>query len=196
MTSWTRHQPRTRSGSTGTSALLAAQYARGGRAGRYYLRAAVVASGVFAHAEAIRLYREALSLVGKLPAGTHRDRQELTVLEALAAPLNARYGHSSPDLQHTVERSIDLARSLGRTESMLTSMYALWSARFVQGRTSDSRRVAERALRPGRPGLRAEQMGPLRVGGSCVSMGMPAIGLRHFDLSAARCSMTWPIPPR
>jgi hypothetical protein len=39
---------------------------------------------VFAHAEAIRLYKEALAIIGKLPAGKDRDRQELAILEALA----------------------------------------------------------------------------------------------------------------
>ena len=48
------------------SAQLAEQYARGGRPGRavaYYQRAANVAAGMFAHAEAIRLGKEALALV-------------------------------------------------------------------------------------------------------------------------------------
>ena len=98
------------------SAQLAEQYARGGRPGRAvacYQRAADVAAGMFAHAEAIRLHKEALSGVRHLPEGKDRDRQELQVLEAMAAPLNARYGYSSPQLQRALERSIDLAESLG-----------------------------------------------------------------------------------
>ena len=54
------------------SAQLAEQYARGGRPVRavaYYRRAADVAAGMFAHAEAIRLHREALSIVRGLPEG-------------------------------------------------------------------------------------------------------------------------------
>ena len=54
------------------SAQLAEQYARGGRPGRavaYYRRAADVAAGMFAHAEAIRLHKEALSIVRSLPEG-------------------------------------------------------------------------------------------------------------------------------
>ena len=99
------------------AAQLAEQYARGGRPGRavaYYRRAADVAAGMFAHAEAIRLHEKALSIVRSLPEGKDRDRQELEVLEAMAAPLNARYGYSSPELQRALERSIDLAESLGR----------------------------------------------------------------------------------
>ena len=54
------------------SAQLAEQYARGGRPERavaYYRRAADVAAGMFAHAEAIRLHQEALSIVRSLPEG-------------------------------------------------------------------------------------------------------------------------------
>ena len=73
------------------SAQLAEQYARGGRPERavaYYRRAADVAADMFAHAEAIRLHKEALSIVRGLPEGKDRDRQELAVLEAMAAPLS------------------------------------------------------------------------------------------------------------
>ncbi len=107
------------------AAQLAAQYAAGGRPSRavaYYRRAADVAAGVFAHAEAIRLHQEALSVIRSLPAGRERDRQELAVLEALAAPLNARYGYSSPDLRKALERSVELAESLGQRNSTLTGM--------------------------------------------------------------------------
>ena len=55
------------------AAQLAEQYARGGRPERavaYYRRAADVAAGMFAHAEAIRLHKEALSIV-RQPARGH-----------------------------------------------------------------------------------------------------------------------------
>lgn len=100
---------------------------------------------MFAHAEAVRLGKRALSVVGSLPGGKGRDEQELAVLEALAAPLNARYGYSSPELQRTLERSITLAESLGRLDSMLNAMVALWASRFVQGRTADGYRTAARS---------------------------------------------------
>src|SRR5580704_8240757 len=54
------------------SAQLAEQYVRGGRPEQavvHYRRAADVAAGMFAHAEAIRLHQEALSVVRSLPAG-------------------------------------------------------------------------------------------------------------------------------
>jgi DNA-binding SARP family transcriptional activator len=173
------------------SAQLAEQYARGGRPGRavaYYRRAADVAAGMFAHAEAIRLHKEALSIVRNLPEGKDRDRQELEVLEAMAAPLNARYGYSSPELQRALERSIDLAESLGRRDSTLAGLVALWATQFVQGRIADGYRTATRALTLVDPDSELSGPAHFAVGGSAVSLGMPAEGLRHLELAAKLAS--------
>jgi len=170
------------------SVQLARQYARGGRTRRavaYYQRAADAAAGVFADAEAVRLYKEALAIIGTLPAGKDRDRQELAVLEAVAAPLNARDGRSSPELEQRAKRSITLARSLGRTASMLTAMFALWGNWFVQGRIADSHQIASQALGLADPGSEGSSWAHLAVGASSVSLGMPAAGLRHLELSAS-----------
>jgi DNA-binding SARP family transcriptional activator/tetratricopeptide (TPR) repeat protein len=172
-------------------AQLAEQYARGGRPGRavaYYRRAADVATGMFAHAEAIRLHKEALSIVRHLPEGKDRARQELQVLEAMAAPLNARYGYSSPELQRALERSIDLAESLGRRDSTLTGLVALWATQFVQGRIADGYRTATRALTLVDPGSELSGPAHFAVGGSAVSLGMSAEGLRHLELAATLAS--------
>jgi hypothetical protein len=172
-------------------AQLAEQYVRGGRPGRalvYYRRAADVAAGMFAHAEAIRLHREALSIVRSLPAGKDRDRRELEVLEAMAAPLNARYGYSSPELQRALERSIDLAESLGQPDSTLTGLVALWATQFVQGRISDGYQTATRALTLVDPVSDLSGPAHFAVGGSAVSLGMPAQGLRHLELAAKLAS--------
>jgi len=169
------------------AAQLAGQYARGGRAGRavtYYRRAAGVAAGRFAYGEAIRLHKEALSIVRGLPAGTDRDRQELAILEAMAAPLNAKYGYSSPELQQTLERSIALAESLGRKTSMIIGLVSLYGSRFVQGRTADAHELGKRALALVDPGSELSGQAHFAVGGPAVSLGMPAEGLRHLELAA------------
>jgi DNA-binding SARP family transcriptional activator/tetratricopeptide (TPR) repeat protein len=173
------------------SVQLAQQYARAGRPAQavaYYQRAANVAAGMFAHAEAIRLGQEALSIVRKLPAGRDRDRQELAVLESMAAPLNARYGYSSPDLQQALERSIDLAESLGRRDSMLTGLVALWTSRFVQGRIGEGYQAAARALALVDPGSELSGPAHFALGGSALSLGRPAEGLRHLELAASLSS--------
>jgi DNA-binding SARP family transcriptional activator len=166
---------------------LAGQYSRGGRPDRavtYYRRAADLAAGMFAHAEAIRLHREALTLISSLPAGRDRDRRELAVCEAMAAPLNARYGYSSRQLQRTLERSITLAESLGSRDSTLTGLVALMASRFVQGRTADSYRMARRALDLAGP--ESELSGPAHfaVGGSALSLGRPSEAVHHLRIAS------------
>src|SRR5262249_47774929 len=172
------------------AAQLAEQYAHGGRprgAGGAHPaggRAADVAADRFAHAEAIRLHGKALSVIAAMPAGRDRDARELAVLEAMAAPLNARYGYSSPNLQRTLERSIDLAESLGSRDSLLTGLAGLWTSRFVQGRTADGYQVSTRALALVDPDSEVSGPAHFAVGGSAVSLGMPAEGLRHLGLAA------------
>jgi hypothetical protein len=143
---------------------------------------------MFAHAEAIRLHSKALSIIRAGPAGLGRDSQELAVLEVMAAPLNARYGYSSPELQQALERSVALAESLGRKDSTLTGMVALWASQFVQGRTADSYQTATRALALAGPGSELSGPAHFAVGGSAVSLGMPAEGLRHLELAAKLAS--------
>ena len=165
---------------------LADQYARGGqpvRALAYYERAAEVAASMFAHAEAIRLHEKALSIIEARPAGQDRDSRELAVLEAMAAPLNARDGYSSARLQQALERSIALAESLGRADSTVTGMVALGASRFVQGRIADNYQIGNRALALADPGSGLNGAAHFVVGGAALSLGMPAEGLRHLELA-------------
>jgi DNA-binding SARP family transcriptional activator len=166
---------------------LAEQYARGGQGDRavaYYRRAADVAAARFAFAEAIRLHRQALSIIRKMPAGRGRDSRELAVLEALAAPLNLRYGYSSPELQRTLERSIALAQSLGRRDSTVAGMISLFGSRYVQGRTADSYQIGTRALSLVGPDSELIGQAHFAVGGPALSLGRPAEGLHHLELAA------------
>jgi len=173
------------------AAHLADQYARGGRPERavaYYRRAAEVAAGMFAHAEAVRLNARALTITENMPPGRDRDIRELAVLESMAAPLNAMHGYSSPQLQRVLERSIALAGSCGRQESKVAGMVALWASRFVQGRTADSFRIATSALSLIDPDSELSGPAHFAVGGSAVSLGMPADGLGHLLLAAELAS--------
>ena len=173
------------------AAQLAEQYARAGRPERavaYYQRAADVAAGMFAHAEEIRLHEKALAIIAAMPPGRDRDSRELAVLEAMAAPLNARYGYSSPDVQRALERSIALAESLGRRDSRVAGLAGLAAALFVQGRTADSHRTATRALDLADPESELAGQAHFAVGCSAFSLGMPADGLRHLELAAKLAS--------
>ena len=120
------------------------------------------------------------------PAGRDRDGQELAVLEAMAAPLNARYGYSSPRLQQVLERAVELAESLGRRDSLVSGLVGLWSSQFVQGRVADADRTATRALGLVEPGAELGGAAHFACGGSAVSLGRPAEALRA--LRARRAS--------
>jgi AAA ATPase domain/FAD binding domain len=140
------------------AAQLAGQYARAGdraKATAYYQRAAQVAAGRFAHAEAIRLHREALSVIAAMPDGRERDGLELAVLTTLAAPLNAKEGDASRALERNMQRSVALAESLGRGDLVQVGFVGLGITWFVQGRTADCHRVSARVLALASPGVDA-----------------------------------------
>jgi DNA-binding SARP family transcriptional activator len=167
---------------------LAVQYARAGDRAKgvtYYRHAAQVAAGRFAHAEAIRLCREALSVVKLMPEGRERDGLELSVLTALAAPLNAREGYASPDLERALRRSITLAESLGRDNLIQAGLVALSTTLFVQGRTADSHQYAARALDQANPGSSAAGQARFILGGTAIHLGRPAEGLRQLGAAAS-----------
>jgi DNA-binding SARP family transcriptional activator len=173
------------------AAQLAEQYARAARPERavaYYRRAADIAAGRFAHAEEIRLHEKALAIIAAAPPGRDRDSRELAVLEAMAAPLNARYGYSSPQVRQALERSIALAESLGRRDSSVAGQAALAAALFVEGRTADSHSMATRALDLADPESELAGQAHFAAGCAAFGRGMPAEGLRHLELAAKPAS--------
>ena len=173
------------------SAQLAEQYARGGRPGRavtYYRRAAEVAAAMFAHAEAIRLHEKALSIVAAMPAGRTGTRG------------NSR--SSKPWPRRSTPGTATRPRSCSGRWSARSTWRSHWAARTPRspawprsGRRSSSRGEPPTATR--QPAARwrwstadSELSGPAHfaVGGSAVSLGMPAEGLRHLELAAELAS--------
>ena len=63
-------------------------------------------------------------------------------------------------------------------------MISLFGSRFVQGRTADSYQVATRALSLIGPDSELIGQAHFTVGGSALSLGRPAEGLRHLGLAA------------
>jgi DNA-binding SARP family transcriptional activator/tetratricopeptide (TPR) repeat protein len=169
------------------SAQLAEQYARGGRDERavaYYRRAAEVASERFAHIEAIRLLREAHRLTHNQPRSSSRDRQELAILESLAAPLTALFGYADRRLERTLERTVLVAERLNRKDSVIGALFGLWTTRFVQGRMADSYEGALRSLELAAPGSEQAGSAHFGIGGSALALGHPVEALKHFDQAA------------
>jgi DNA-binding SARP family transcriptional activator/tetratricopeptide (TPR) repeat protein len=175
--------------------MLAEQYDRGGRPDRalhYFARAAEVAAGMFAHAEAVRLYRRCLVLAAQL-SGRERDVRELQVLQAMSAPLTALQGYSSLEVQQALEKSVALAERLNKPAQLLAGLVGLWAVRFVQGRIALGHELATRAF--GLVEADRELAGQVHFAfaGGATSLGRPASAIPHFDLAVELSPGTVPL---
>jgi DNA-binding SARP family transcriptional activator len=131
--------------------LIAEQFEAGGlpeRALQYHTRAAEAATAVFALNDAIDHYARALALLANRPAGSTRDRQELTLCEAQLPPLVALYGYAAPRVGTAIERSVALCERLGETAEAARGRAALCWHRFVQGRMQEAADLGQRLTAP------------------------------------------------
>jgi DNA-binding SARP family transcriptional activator/tetratricopeptide (TPR) repeat protein len=165
------------------AAQLGEQYSlagRGQRALQHYRRAGEVAVGVFANMEALRYYRHCRDIIAGLPAGEHRSRRELEVLLAMSAPLTARHGYSSPELQTTLERTAELGQQLNEPKVLISALIGLFSSRFVQGEMDVAFRTAERALTLAQ--LDPDLLGQAHFAyaGAALGLGRPLDSIEHF----------------
>jgi DNA-binding SARP family transcriptional activator/tetratricopeptide (TPR) repeat protein len=173
-----------------TAAELADQYERAGQPARavpHHVRAAEVATGVFANLEASRHYRRAAELLQRTPAGRDRDLRELAIRHAMAAPLNAQYGYASSELQAVLERARDLAELLGDTRLQLMSLVGLFAVRYVQGHIAESYEIAGRSLELSKLHPDVTGQAHFAVAGSATSLGRHEQSLRHFALAHELC---------
>jgi tetratricopeptide (TPR) repeat protein len=178
------------------AAQLADQYSRAGNAARAlesYHRAAEVAARVFAHAEAVRLHRAALSQLATLPEGPDRDLLEVRTLASMSGSLNALKGYADPELSDALERTVALAERLGLRETLVDALVGLWGSRFVRADTDASQEIALRAVAiadaaPDAPAL----SGPAHfaLAGASFGLGDLAAAQTHMDLAIARSSDT------
>jgi predicted ATPase len=151
------------------------------------VRAAEVATGVFANQKAIRHYRRAAELLRHAPPGRERDAAELAIRAAMAAPLNAQYGYASAEVQAALERTRDLAEQLGDTRLLLISLVGLFGTRFVQGHVSESYEIAQRSLELSHLHPDVTGQAHFAVAGSGTSLGLHEQSLRHFALAQELC---------
>lgn len=113
------------------SGRIAGHYEQAGEydsAVRWYQRAADVAVGLHANAEAVRLLDRAIELLRTLPAGHERDTHELALLTALPSALVVGEGYASPRLFSVQSRALELVHELDvEPESPLVRSLALTS---------------------------------------------------------------------
>ena len=172
------------------AAALADQYERADQPARavpHHVRAAEVATGVFANQEASRHYRRAAALLQRIPAGRDRDVTELAIRHAMAAPLTAQYGYASSELQVVLERASDLAERLGDTRLQLMSMVGLFAVRYVQGHIAESYDIAGRSLELSQLHPDVTGQAHFAVAGSATSLALHEQSLRHFELAHELC---------
>ncbi len=172
------------------AAALADQYERAGRQDRampYHVRAAQAATAVFANHRAVRHYRRATELLSQTPARRDRDVSELSIRNAMAAPLNAQYGYASAELQDVLERARDLAERLGDTRTQLLSLVGLFGVRFVQGYIAESYEIAKRSLELSDLHPDVAWQAHFAVAGSATSLALHTEALRHFGLAHELC---------
>lgn len=128
------------------SGQIAAHYERGGsieRAIPAYHRAALVAQRVFAHEDAIHLLRHCLELLEQAPTSATRDKQELSLLLALAPLYRITRGWTAQELEHVVDRTLALCDTVGDDAQRAEALYGLQSLLVVQAQLDRVQLVAE-----------------------------------------------------
>jgi DNA-binding SARP family transcriptional activator/tetratricopeptide (TPR) repeat protein len=172
------------------AAALAYHYERAGlraRAVPQHVRAAEVATGVFANQKAVRHYRRAVELLRQSAPGRDRDAEELAIRAAMAAPLNAQNGYASTELQAGFERTRELAERLGDTRLQLISLVGLFGTRYVQGHTAESYDIARRSLELSDLHPDVKGQAHFALAGSATSLGHHEQSLPHFALAHELC---------
>ena len=150
------------------------------RAIPFHERAAALATERFAHDTAIHHYRAACRLLDSTPASPERDRHELRLRHAISAPLNARYGFASTELEGELTRSLELARHLGDTRLETLSLVGLFSTYVVQARMPEAYEVSRRALDSSSDEPEVLGQAHFAVAGSATMLGRLREGLEHF----------------
>jgi len=172
------------------AAAIAYQYERADRPARavpYHVRAAETATAVFANQKAARHYERAAELLQHVPAGRSRDERELAIRNAMAAPLTARYGYASAEVQAALERARDLAGGLGDSRMQLLSLVGLFTVRFVQGHVAESYDLARRSLELSDSHPDVMGQAHFAVAGAATSMSRHQQALPHFALAHELC---------
>ena len=116
-------------------ALLAHHAAEAGlieKAIGYWLRAGQQAVARSAMQEATVQLQKGLELLGALPAGPSRDRQELDLQVALARALVATRGNSAPEVGQTFARAQTLAEQVDRPEYLVPLLHGQWGYHIVR----------------------------------------------------------------
>ena len=119
------------------SGQIASHYERAGmieQALPSYQRAAAVAQRVYANEDAIGLLSRSLELLELLPAGSKRDKQELSLQLALAPLYRVTKGWAALELERVLDRALALCDTVGDDAQRAQTLYGLQSLYVVQAK--------------------------------------------------------------
>jgi DNA-binding SARP family transcriptional activator len=116
---------------------IAWQYERAAvfdRAIANYQRAAATAQRLYANEDAVDLLSRGLALLEHLPPGAKRDAQELNLQLALAPLYRMTKGWTSPEVEQTLDRAMELCDKVGNDAQRAQLVYGLESLYVVQAK--------------------------------------------------------------
>jgi len=119
------------------SGQIAWQYERAAvfdRAIANYQRAATAAQRLYANEEAVNLLSRGLALLEHLPSGAKRDAQELNLQLALVPLYRMTKGWTSPEVEQTLDRAMELCDKVGDDAQRAQVFYGLESLYVVQAK--------------------------------------------------------------
>jgi len=128
------------------SGQLASHYERAGmieQALPSYQRAAAVAQRVYANEDAISLLSRSLELLERLPAGSKRDKQELSLQLALAPLYRVTKGWETLELERVLDRALALCDTVGDDAQRAQTLYGLQSVYVVQAKLERVQMVSD-----------------------------------------------------
>src|SRR5216684_1423000 len=128
------------------SGQIASHYERAGliaQALPFYQRAAAVARRVYANEDAISLLSRSLELLELLPAGSKRDKQELSLQLALVPLYRMTKGWTAPELERTLDRALALCDTVGDDAQRAQTLYGLQSVYVVQAKLEKVQLVSD-----------------------------------------------------
>jgi DNA-binding SARP family transcriptional activator/predicted ATPase len=99
-----------------------------------YQRAAATAQRLYANEDAVNLLSRGLALLEHLPPGAKRDAQELNLQLALAPLYRMTKGWTSPEVEQSLDRAMELCDKVGDDAQRARLVYGLQSLYVVQAK--------------------------------------------------------------
>jgi class 3 adenylate cyclase/predicted ATPase len=150
-------------------------------------RAAELARGRSANAEAAAHFARALALLEALPQGPARERRELELRVGHGAQLIAVEGNAAAAVGEAYERALALGQRVGTADQVFRVLRGLQTFHIVRGELKEARAIGERLLDEARRGGDDDRLLQAhRPHGLCLLyMGELGAARRHLERAAA-----------